>query len=256
VNLLVTRLHARSGEHIGRLILYGPALPTSILSLVSRGDPAMFERMARLVEPGRRPAAILFADVQDSGLVSKRLPSASYFNLLRGLITAIDDVIGRFGGVVGKHAGDGATAFFIADDLGSRSGAVRAAIEAAREIAVVARDVVKRTSDESESVEADDVKVNAGVHWGGQLFMGQLVTGGRLEVTALGDTVNEAARIQESARDGQVLASKSLLEHLSEDDAAALGIDPDAVIYRTIEELPTAGSKARRDAGTVPVTVL
>jgi class 3 adenylate cyclase len=216
----------------------------------------MFERMARLVEPGRRPAAILFADVQDSSLVSKRLPSASYFRLLRGLITAIDEVIGRFGGVVGKHAGDGATAFFIANDLGSPSGAVRGAIEAAREIAVVTRDVVKRASEESETVDADDVKVNVGVHWGGQLFMGQLVTGGRLEVTALGDTVNEAARIQETARDGQVLASKSILEQLSEDDAAALGIDPDAVIYRTIEELPSAGSKAKRDAGAVPVTAL
>lgn len=256
VNLLVTRLHARDGEHIGRLILYGPALPTSILSLVSRGDPAMFERMARLVEPGRRPAAILFADVQDSGLVSKRLPSASYFGLLRGLITAIDEVVGRFGGVVGKHAGDGATAFFIADDLGSPSGAVRGAVEAAREISVVTRDVVKRTSEGSEALDPDDVKVNVGVHWGGQLFMGQLVTGGRLEVTALGDTVNEAARIQESARDGQVLASKSLLEHLGEDDAKALEIDPDAVIYRTIEELPGASSKAKRDAGTVPVTAL
>jgi class 3 adenylate cyclase len=256
VNLLVTRLHSREGERIGRLVLYGPALPTSILSLVSRGDPSMFERMARLVEPGRRPAAILFADVQDSSLVSKRLPSASYFRLLRGLITAIDEVIGRFGGVVGKHAGDGATAFFIANDLGSFSGAVRSAIEAAREIAVVTRDVVERSSEESEAVDADDVKVNVGVHWGGQLFMGQLVTGGRLEVTALGDAVNEAARIQETARDGQVLVSKSLLEHLSEDDATALGIDPDAVIYRTIEELPAAGGKAKRDAGAVPVTAL
>jgi class 3 adenylate cyclase len=256
VNLLVTRLHSRNGEHIGRLILYGPALPSSILSLVSRGDPAMFERMVRLVEPGRRPAAILFADVQDSSLVSKRLPSASYFRLLRGLITAIDEVIGRFGGIVGKHAGDGATAFFIADDFGSSSAAVKGAIEAAREIAVVARDVVKLADEELDAVVADDVRVNVGVHWGGQLFMGQLVTGGRLEVTALGDTVNEAARIQESARDGRVLASKSLLEHLSAEDATALDIDPDAVIYETIEELTTASSKAKRDAGTVPVTTL
>jgi hypothetical protein len=28
------------------------------------------------------------------------------------------------------------------------------------------------------------------------------------------------------------------------------------VIYTTIEELPTANSKAKRDAGTVPVTAL
>jgi class 3 adenylate cyclase len=256
VNLLVTRLHSREGDHIGRLILYGPALPTSILSLVARGDPEMFERMARLVEPGRHPAAILFADLQDSGLVSKRLPSASYFALLRGLITAIDEVIGKFGGVIGRHAGDGATAFFIADNLGSPSLAVRGAIEAAREIAVVTRDVVKRAGEEVEALDPDDVRVNVGIHWGEQLFMGQLVTGGRLEVTALGDRVNEAARIQESARDGRVLASKSLLEHLSKEDADALGIDPDAFTYRTLEELPTAGEKAKRDAGTLPVTAL
>src|SRR3990170_461337 len=105
----------------------------------------------------------------------------------------------------------------------------RGALEAARAIAVVARDVVKRAAEGSEALDPDDVKVNVGAHWGGQLYMGQLVTGGRLEVTALGDTVNEAARIQESARDGQVLASKSLLEHLSENDAKALDIDPDAM---------------------------
>jgi class 3 adenylate cyclase len=114
---------------------------------------------------------------------------------------------------------------------------------------------VKRVGEELEAVDADDIKVNVGVHWGGQLFMGQLVTGGRLEVTALGDTVNEAARIQESARDGQVLASKSLWEHLSGDDSA-LGIDPNAMIYKTVEELPTASSKAKRDAGTVLVAAL
>ena len=86
--------------------------------------------------------------------------------------------------------------------------------------------------------------------------MGQLVTGGRLEVTALGDAVNECARIQESARSGATLASKSLIEHLTDGDAAALEIDPDNVLYRTIEELPEATEKAKRDAGGLPVTPL
>ena len=86
--------------------------------------------------------------------------------------------------------------------------------------------------------------------------MGQLVTGGRLEVTALGDEVNEAARIQESARDGNVLASKVLVEHLSDEDARSLGIDPDSVLYRPVSELGSATTKAKRDAGGIPVTVL
>jgi len=58
------------------------------------------------------------------------------------------------------------------------------------------------------------VKINAGVHWGGALYLGQVITGGRLEVTALGDEVNECARIQQSARDGALLASKPLVERL------------------------------------------
>lgn len=256
VNFMVTRLYSVEGRRIGRLCLYGPALPAAILSLVARGDYAMFERMARLVEPQRRPAAILFADLQDSGVVSKRLPSASYFKLLRSLITSVDEVIGRHGGVVGKHAGDGVTAFFLADDLGSRSAAVRAVIEAARDISTATLAVAKELAEESDAIDPDGVKVNVGVHWGGQLYMGQLVTGGRLEVTALGDRVNEAARIQESARDGAILASKSLIEHLSDGDARALGLDPDAVVYRTIEESSGASDKARRDAGAIPVTSL
>ena len=96
--------------------------------------------------------------------------------------------------------------------------------------------------------------LNVGVHWGGALYMGQVVTGGRLEVTALGDEVNECARIQESARDGIVLASKALIERLDPDHAGRLGIDPDTVGYTTVAELRDVPEKAVRDAGTIAVT--
>jgi class 3 adenylate cyclase len=86
--------------------------------------------------------------------------------------------------------------------------------------------------------------------------MGQLVTGGRLEITALGDAVNECARIQETARDGEALVSKNLIEHLTDDDAASIGLDPDTLVYRTLGELENAQEKAKRDAGTIPVTPL
>lgn len=86
--------------------------------------------------------------------------------------------------------------------------------------------------------------------------MGQLHPGGRLEVTALGDEMNECARIQESARNGAILVSKALLEHLTEQDAGSVGIDPDKQIYRPLGELDTAPEKAKRDAGALPVTDL
>ena len=86
--------------------------------------------------------------------------------------------------------------------------------------------------------------------------MGQLITGGWLEVTALGDRVNECVRLQQSARDGQILASKTLVEHLTAADAGAVGIDPDKLLYRTLSEFSGADAKVLREAGSLPATVL
>jgi class 3 adenylate cyclase len=216
----------------------------------------MFERMARLIEPGRKQAAVLFADLQASAVLSRRLPSAAYFRLISVLTAAIDDVVCAREGIVGKHAGDGATAFFLAEDLGSSSGAARAAIQAAKDISERVATEAKAIAEETGLIEGADPQVNVGVHWGGMLYMGQLVTSGRLEVTALGDAVNECARIQGSATDGEILVSKNLIEHLSAEDAREVGLDPDGVVYRTIAELPGASTKAVRDAGTIPVTTL
>lgn len=256
VRCLAMRLYASEGEHLGTLHLYGSALPARILAMVARGDERMFERMSRLVQPGRRKAAVLFADLQDSGVLSRRLPSAAYFRLVSAITAAMDKVVIEHEGIVGKHVGDGATAFFLAEDAGSSSAAAAAAIRAARDICRAVAVAAKDVGTEVNLVEAADLKVNVGVHWGGTLYMGQLVTGGRLEITALGDSVNECARIQESARDGEILVSKSIAEHLTQEDAASLGIDPDAVVYRPIADLPMASEKAVRDAGTIAVTVL
>lgn len=250
------RLYEPDGAVVGTLIGYDAALPGRVLALVARGDEGMFERMARLFEPGRQEAAILFADLQLSTNLSRRLPSAAYFRLVRAITSAIDAVVIRHRGIVGKHAGDGVTSFFLADDLGSSSRAARAAIEAARDISIAVADAAKAIGEDTGLIDGVGCAVNVGVHWGGHLYMGQLVTGGRLEVTALGDRVNECARIQESAQDGQVLASKSLVENLDDADAAALDLDPDGVLYRAVEDLPGASDKARRDVPNLPVTIL
>lgn len=248
------RIVGADGERIGTAFVYSPAMSARVLDLLVRGDERMYERMAKLIAPGRRTAAILFADLQASGSLSRRLPSAVYFRLVAALTTAIDDVVISHGGIVGKHAGDGVTAFFLADDAGSPSAAARAALEAATGITEVAGGLAGELSGEGIEIEAGEVRMNVGVHWGGALYMGQIVTGGRLEVTALGDEVNEAARIQQVARDGVAFASKAVVERLEPADAASAGIDPDTVVYRTVGEIPGADEKTIRDAGGIAVT--
>jgi class 3 adenylate cyclase len=236
------RVRTADGEPFATVYMYGANLPATLLALVAQGDRGMFERMARLTDPGRREASILFADIEASGDLSRHLSSAAYFRLVHELFTKLDGVVIDADGIVGKHAGDGMSAYFLTDDCGSKEEATGAAIDAAIKLTQAARDT------------GDGVTLNVGVHWGGALYMGQVVTGGRLEVTALGDEVNECARIQESARGGVVLASKPLIERLDPAHARDLGIDPDTASYTTVAELPDVSEKAVRDAGSIPVT--
>jgi class 3 adenylate cyclase len=97
------------------------------------------------------------------------------------------------------------------------------------------------------------VTVRAGLHWGATLYIGSIITAGRTEVTALGDEVNEAARIEACASGGRPLTSTELIERLNPDDATALGVDPNRVTYAQLADLDTATAKARRDAPAVAV---
>lgn len=234
------------GGQAGWVILYVPAAPASIVSLITRGNQGMFARMAELLEPARHETAILFADIQASSTLARRLSTQRWFELIRQFSTFADETVVENTGIVGRHAGDGLAAFFLAQQVGSRAAACAAALHAGREI-------VGWCPDELSDGE---LHINAGVHWGGALYLGQVVTGGRLEVTALGDEVNECARIEQSALEGTLLASKPVVERLDLDDAHALGLDPLTVMYRTVAELQGVTPKAVRDAGGVPVVAV
>jgi class 3 adenylate cyclase len=248
LSFLDLRVNDDEGQFIGVLRLARTALPESLLTRLGRGDRGLFERMDRVHEPARRPASILFADLEASGELSRRLSSRGYFELIGGLTDLIDSSVIARSGIVGKHAGDGGSALFLALDLGeSESAAARAAIEAAR--------AIRDGAAELGPAELD-VMANVGLHWGGTLMVGQVATRGRLEVTALGDAMNEAARIEAAAKAGSILASKELLERLEPDDAAATGVDPDGIDYVPLGELEGAGEKEVRDAGAIPVAEL
>jgi class 3 adenylate cyclase len=247
-NDLALRINDDAGEFLGVLVIYRTAVPEELMLRLGRGDLGLFERMDRVSEPARRPSAILFADLEASTALSRRLSSRGYFELIRDLTELIDSSVVAHTGIPGKHAGDGGSALFVvADFAASESRAARAAIETARAIRAGA----------AELGPSDlQIKVNVGIHWGATLMVGQVSTGGRLEVTALGDQMNECARIQSAASDGAILASKDLIERLDTDDSLATDIDPDAIAYTPVAELVGVDDKAIRDAGGVPVARL
>ena len=242
-----------SHEHVvGFCAVIKPVAGMSHLgAATASADLVHLERMRVVERPDRRPGAILMADLESSTLLSRRLSTAQYFALIRRLIRAADHCIIDTGGVVGRHAGDGVVALFLDETTGSESAAARACITAARTLRDALVDIAARSS-----LSEAELSLRFGLHWGATLYMGRILTEGRSEVTALGDEMNEAARIEACATGGRMFASKALIERLNHADANSLGLDPSHTTYTPLTDLSTATDKARRDAPSIAVCEL
>lgn len=243
VRYLSITLTGEAGRHLGTLVITFMGMPAPLLAQLAGGDFPMQARMAELAEPGRHAAAIVFVDLQGSAALSRQLPTAAFFGVIRRVTSEFDRVTAASKGLVGKHVGDGMTAFFLPEHCGSSADAASAALAAVEA-------VQKAVVDIAAELDTGELRLNVGLHWGPGLYLGQLVPGGRLEITALGDEVNQAARIQECARDGRILASKAFVEQL---DATHLAQRPR---YQQLQDLPSATPKAIADAGQIAVTTL
>lgn len=246
------RIRDSVGGLRGTVLLAKPGAGMSVLAAMAfERDPRHLERQQKVAAALRRPAAILFGDLEGSSALSRRLSTASYFMLGRRIVRTADRCVVDAGGLPGRHVGDGVVAFFPAELFESESAAVHACVSAGRELRAA---MIEVASD--SGLGAEDVVMRFGLHWGSTLYMGSITTRARSEVNALGDEVNEAARIEACATGGRVLASKPLIERLGADDAAALGVDPDGVSYTELSGLATATEKARRDAPAISVCEL
>jgi class 3 adenylate cyclase len=243
------RIDDDGGHVVGIAILMKPAAGMSELATAAAtADLRHLERMRLVQRPDRRPSAILMADLEASTPLARRLSTAQYFAFGRRLVRAADQCIIDEGGIVGRHAGDGVVAFFLAETSGSESAAAKSCITAASALRHVLADVATRSE-----IRETDVQLRFGLHWGATLYVGRILTAGRSEVTALGDEVNETARIEACATGSRTLASKALIERLDHADAQTLQLDTGRATYVPLADLPTATDKARRDAPAVAV---
>ncbi len=249
IPVVLDRIHDSTGRLAGTAIILKPEPGMATLAtMAASGDPRHLERTQHVAAAARRPAAILFADLESSSPLSRRLPTAGYFSLGRRLTLAADQCVIDAGGIVGRHVGDGIVAFFIAETADSESAAARGCITAARALRDAMADVAARSD-----LADEDVVLRFGLHWGSTLYVGMIETSGRTEIGALGDEVNETARIEACATGGRALASKPLLERLDPDDAQALDLEPGRITYTPLGDLATATDKARRDAPAIAV---
>jgi class 3 adenylate cyclase len=158
----------------------------------------------------RRIVTVLFADLRDSTPLAEDLSAESMVELLNAYLGALARCVLAEGGMVDKFLGDGLMAVFgVLDDTGDgASGAGRAVIQMRR--------AVQALNDTRLAMGEDSVSFGVGIHTGEVVF-GPVGLPGRSDYTAIGDTVNTAARLSGLCREFAVDAI------LSNETAARLG---------------------------------
>ena len=161
------------------------------------------------------PITVLFADVRDSTTLAERLGAADFRGRINGFYRIASDALLSTDGLVDKFIGDGVMGMYIPGMSGQDHAAK--AIEAARRI-------LARVAAASE---AERLPVGVGVHLG-EAFVGAVGDAGEVQdFTALGDTVNTAARLASVAGSGEALVSVEA--------AAAAGLSRDGLEQRHLE---------------------
>jgi adenylate cyclase len=158
--------------------------------------------------------SVLFVDVRGSTAIAEHMPPADFSRLMARFYGAAADVIDEQDGIVDKFVGDGAVALFIPGFAGSA--------HAANAIAA-ARGLLEQTGNDGTEPW---IPVGAGVHTG-RSFVGAVGEGDARDFTALGDTVNTAARLTGRAAAGEIL--------ISAEAAAAGGLETTGLERRTLE---------------------
>jgi adenylate cyclase len=197
--------------------------------------------------------AILFADLRAfTALASKKLPFDVVF-LLNRYFRAMGTAVEEAGGRVDKFIGDGVMALF---GIGRGPGeGCRQALDAARRMSEKLEQVNTLLAHDLEA----PLRIGVGIHVG-PTIVGEMGFGRVTSVTAIGDAVNTASRLEALTKDYacQLVVSEAVAEHAKVDmsdfashqimvrgreEALLIRVVPDA---RVLPEPPPPAAREQR----------
>ncbi len=167
------------------------------------------QRLAELKFQGpnserRKQVTIVFADVSGFTAVSELLDAEVVHDYLNHLWARLDAVINSFSGVVNKHIGDAMLALWGSETMHENDP------EQAIRAALVMQNIIREESNklahhpDFANLPPNAFQMRIGIHTGSIIIS---EVGSSREISAMGDTVNITARIEEAAPVGGILIS-------------------------------------------------
>jgi len=181
-------------------------------------DPSLVKLGGEMQE-----VTVMFADLQGFTRMSERMHPEKLLSILNQYHQLVVEVVQQHQGTVDKFLGDGVMVLYNTP-LPEPEHALRAV--------ATALDIRKRLADFHGKLEPEHrLAINFGIHTG-PAVVGNVGTARIMDFTAVGDTVNLAARLCELAQGSQILISNTTYTQLG-DRVAARIVGPQQMRNRT-----------------------
>ncbi len=165
-------------------------------------SPAVIERIIenpKLLQLGgeKREITSFFSDVAGFTSLSEKMAPEEMVKLLNAYLSEMTDIILDAGGTLDKYEGDAIVAFWNAplDEPDHALKACRAALECQRRLKELGPEFLKRYGHE--------ITMRIGLN-SGPAVVGNMGSSRRFDYTAMGDTINLAARLESACKQYQV----------------------------------------------------
>ncbi|MBE8998542.1 response regulator [Nostoc sp. LEGE 12447] len=188
-------------------------LPAVLVQKAATGDLTLDLR------PEPRLITVLFSDIVGFTQLSNTLRSRRVAELLNEYLEAMTKVVFGNGGTVDKFMGDAILALYGAPEELTPNEQVRRAINTARAMHRSLADLNQRWREQGvfDGDRLTSVQFRCGIHQG-TAVVGMFGSAERADYTAIGPSVNIAARLQAAALPGTILVSAAVADYLQEEE--------------------------------------
>lgn len=204
-NAPTAKFCSECGTRLGGAKTFAPASPpASLESLITPSLAAKLEdaRLNRTMQGERRIVTMLFSDVKGSTAAAGQVDPEEWAEIMNGAFEQMIRPIYKYEGTVARLMGDAILAFFGAPI--AREDDPQRAVLAGLEI-VAGFGSYREKVSEKWKLEID---VRVGINTG-LVMVGQVGSDLQMEYTALGDAINLAARMEQTAVPGTVQVSEA-----------------------------------------------